>query len=189
MDVLIVLVVMIGVLRGVTTGAVRQVVSLLGTIVAIVLGLELMHVVGGIVGAVLGAGELIQPALGFIIVFAVLQIVLLIASRLLEAVLKALKLNPLNRVAGAVLGGLKAVLILSVVLLMLGFFDMPDPENREASVLYEPVAAVFPATWDHVARYLPYMQELSDKFGREIEEVLRADAPEEPNESDEENEP
>lgn len=172
LDVLIVLIVAFGILRGVTTGAIRQVISLVGTIVAIVLGLELMNVVGGLVGAAIGLSEALEPVLGFFLVFLAIQIGLLFGAKILEAAVKMLKLNPLNRVAGAVLGALKTLLILSVVFLVMGFFDVPEEENRRASVLYEPVASVFPATWDYVARYLPYMRDLSEQFGQEIESVL-----------------
>lgn len=170
LDVLIILVVAVGILRGVTTGAVRQVVSLLGTIVAIVLGLELMHVVGGLLGGSLA--DPLQPVIGFLVIFIGIQIALIFGVRLLEAAMKWFKLNPLNRIAGAFIGALKALLILSVLFLALGFFEIPEEENRNASVLYEPVAAIFPVTWNYVARYLPYMQDLSDQFGDEIEGVL-----------------
>lgn len=177
LDVLIVLVVTFGILRGVTTGAVRQIISLFGTIVAIVLGLELMNVVGALFGAAFGLSEPLQPALGFFVVFLVIQVGLLFGARLLEAAIKLLKLNPLNRLAGAVIGALKTLLILSVLFLVMGFFDVPEEENREASVLYAPVATLFPTAWDFVAEYLPYMRDLSDKFGREIESVITEQAP------------
>lgn len=172
LDVLIILVLAFGVLRGVTTGAVRQIVSFVGTLVAIVLGLELMVVVGRLVGQMFGLAEALQPAVGFLVIFIVIQIALVIGVRLLEAAIKMFKLNPINRVAGAVIGAAKAVLILSVLFLVLGFFNVPEEENRNNSVLYEPVALVFPRAWNYAAEYLPYMRNLSDKFGKEVESVL-----------------
>lgn len=172
LDVLIVLVVAVGVLRGVTTGAIRQIVSLLGTVVAIVLGLELMNVMGGLLGRSFGMSDPLQPVVGFLVVFIVIQIALIFGVRVLEAAVKMFKLGPLNRVAGAFIGAAKTLLILSVLFLALGFVNVPEEENREASVLYEPVASVFPTAWNYIAQYLPYMRDLSDQFGEEVEGVL-----------------
>lgn len=175
LDVLIILVLAVGVLRGVTTGAIRQVVSFVGTLVAIVIGLELMGVVGRLVGQLFGLSDALQPAVGFLVIFITIQIALVAGVRLLEAAVKMFKLNPLNRLAGAVIGAAKAVLILSVLFLVLGFFNVPEEENRNNSVLYEPVALVFPTAWNYAAEYLPYMRSLSDKFGKEVESVLTGD--------------
>ena len=172
LDVLIILVLAVGVLRGVTTGGVRQIVSFVGTLIAIVLGLELMAVVGRLIGGMIDLAEPLQPAVGFLVIFIVIQIALTIGARVLEAAIKMFKLNPLNRIAGALIGAAKAVLILSVLFLGLGFFNVPEEENKNNSVLYEPVAMVFPRAWNYAARYLPYMRNLSDKFGKEVEGVL-----------------
>lgn len=168
LDILIVLGLGLGLIRGIATGAVRQIVGFIGLIVAIVLGLELMNTVG----SALGIGGEVQPVIGFIVVFLVIQILLFVGVRLVEAAMAALSLSPVNRLAGGVVGTCKAALMLSVLFLVLGFFDVPESENRERSALYEPVAAVFPNTWDYVARHLPHVRRVSDRFGKEVESAL-----------------
>lgn len=168
LDILIAAGLLIGLARGMSTGAVRQVVGLAGTVLAIVLALELMHPVGNAIGGILGAGAGIVPILGFIVVFAAVQLALYVLAKVIETSLKMLRLSVLNRAAGAVFGLCKATLLLSVLFLVLNFFNVPDSQNREVSVLYGPVAAVFPATWDFTARRFPAVRDLSDRFGEEV---------------------
>lgn len=172
LDILIAIVLIVGLARGVTTGAVRQIVSFLGTVAAIILALELMSPIGRFVGDAVPMADAIEPTVGFVVVFLAIQLGLLFAVRLVEAGIKAFRLTPVNRLVGAGVGTLKAALLLSVVFLVLGFFEMPEQENRQASVLYEPVASVFPATWEYAARHLPMVRNLSDRFGKDVEAVL-----------------
>ncbi|MEX0822646.1 MAG: CvpA family protein [Rhodothermales bacterium] len=172
LDILIAIILVVGIVRGVVTGAVRQLISFLGTIVAIVLAMEVMDPVGAAAGNLLPMTESLEPVVGFITVFVAIQVVLLLAVRFIEAGVKALKLSPVNRVIGAAVGACKAALILSVLFLGLEFFDVPEEDNRDASVLYEPVASVFPVTWDYVALHLPMVRNLSDRFGKEVDRVL-----------------
>lgn len=168
LDIIIVVVLIVGLVRGVATGAVRQVASFVGTIVAIVLGIELMAPVGD----ALGVGESLEPVVGFVVVFAVVQLTLIFLVRMVETAINVVKLNPLNRLVGGVVGTGKAALLLSVLFLVLGFFEMPERENRDASTLYEPVASVFPRAWDYLAARLPHVRNLSDRFGKEVEDIL-----------------
>lgn len=180
LDILIGIALLIGIGRGLVTGAVRQLVSFAGTLVAIVLALELMTPVGEALEAWLPMNDSLEPIVGFIVVFVLIQIAALLVVRLIEAGIKAFKLRPVNRAFGAVVGGLKAALILSVLFLVLGFFDVPEDRNRTASILYTPVASVFPATWNYAARHLPAIRNLSDRFGKEVEATLSDRLPEAP---------
>ena len=168
LDILIAVGLLIGLGRGLSTGAVRQIVGLAGTVLAIVLALELMHPVGNAIGGILGAGASIVPILGFIVVFAAVQLALYVLAKIIETSLKMLRLSMLNRAAGAVFGLCKAALLMSVLFLVLNFFNVPNSQNREVSVLYGPVAAAFPATWDFAARQFPAVRDLSDRFGEEV---------------------
>lgn len=177
LDILIGIVLIIGLARGLATGAVRQIVSFAGTVVAIVLALELMDPIGSVVDRAIPMADSVEPVVGFIVVFLALQLVLLFLVRLVEAGIKVFRLSMVNRVVGAAVGVCKAALILSVLFLVLGFFDVPEEENRDASMLYEPVASVFPAAWDYAARHLPEVRNLSDRFGKEVEEALSVRLP------------
>lgn len=172
LDILILIALAIGVVRGFMTGAVRQVISFIGIIISIVLAIELMNPVGRLAGNALGVAESLQPALGLLAVFLIIQIGLFFAVRAVESVVKTFRLSTVNRVLGGAAGMAKTALILSVVFIGLAHLEVPERENRENSILYAPIAGALPATWDYVSAHLPRMKSLSDRLGEQARQVI-----------------
>lgn len=163
-----------GLIRGFVVGAVRQVASIAGLIVAFLLSVQLMQPVGALVTSSLGFSEAIGPIAGFIVIFVGVQLLFLALSRLLERVIETLSLSLLNRAAGGVLGGFKAALLLSVLFLVLGGMQMPGEQSREQSVLYRPVAGALPKTLEAASPYVPAAREASETFGQSAQPQIRS---------------
>lgn len=161
-----------GGIRGLSTGATRQVVSTVGWLVAFALAAVLMGPIGATVVESLGASPRTAPVLGFLVVFVGVLAAITAAGHAFRKALEAIKLGGLDKLAGGVLGGLKAAFGLSVMLLVTGFTPLPGGEpwlissdTREESVLYGPVRAVAPAAWRFVRAAAPGLQRtLADKF-------------------------
>lgn len=157
-----------GLIRGFMVGAVRQVASLIGLVVAFFLSVQLMHPVGALIVSSLGLSEAVGPIAGFIVLFVGVQLLFLALSRLLERVLETLSLSLANRAAGGALGGFKAALLLSVLFLVLAGMEMPSEQVRDRSVLYAPVAKALPETLDAASPYLPAAKRASETFGQTV---------------------
>lgn len=168
LDGFIVLVVAGGLIHGSTVGAIRQVTSLIGFLVAFLVGVQLMHPVGRLVVARLGIADTVAPVVGFAVLFVGIQLLFYLLSRLVERVIETLSLSLVNRAAGGALGAFKAALLLSVLFLVLSSVQMPGAETRKQSVLYGPVAGVLPKTLDAASAYLPAAKRASETFGREV---------------------
>lgn len=147
-DLIIVLAVGVGLLRGLFTGAVRQILSIVGLVAAVLLALQFATLVGEEVTGFFDWSAEYSTPLGFVVVFILVQTVAFILAHLLEGVFKALKLSFLNRAAGGIVGGFKAVLVLSAVFFVLNFADYPEDSMRQESRLYTHVATVLPFAWD-----------------------------------------
>ncbi len=163
-----------GLIRGFMVGAVRQVASLLGLVVAFFLSVQLMHPVGGLIVSSLGLSEAAGPIAGFIVIFVGVQLLFLALSRFLESVLETLSLSLVNRAAGGALGGFKAALLLSVLFLVLSGMEMPQEKTRQKSVLYSPVASALPKTLDAASPYLPAAERASETFGTSIRPKIQS---------------
>lgn len=163
-----------GLIRGIQVGAVRQVASLLGLLIAFFAAVQLMGPVGTLVAQSLGLSTEVAPLVGFVVLFVGVQLVFLALSRLLEAVLDSLSLGVANSVVGGALGGFKAALLLSVLFLVGAQVTLPGPNTRDASVLYGPVATVLPTTWDTASRYVPVVKSVSEEFGQQVRERVPA---------------
>ncbi|PSQ95782.1 MAG: colicin V production CvpA [Bacteroidetes bacterium SW_9_63_38] len=157
-----------GLLRGFVVGAVRQVASIAGLIVAFLLSVQFMHPIGALIVSSVGLSEAVAPIAGFVVIFVGVQLVFLALSRLLEQVLETLSLTLLNRAAGGALGGFKAALLLSVLFLILAGMDVPSPKTRQQSALYAPVARALPKTLHAASPYFPAAKRASDTFGHTV---------------------
>lgn len=169
LDGFILLVLVGGAISGFHAGLIKQVTSLLGMVLAFLLGMQLMEPVGALAADSLGFSPALAPVVGFILVFLLVQLVVFALTKLIEAVLGALQLTVVNRVAGSAVGTFKSALILSVLFLALGYLSVPGPQSRSTSVLYQPISSVVPVTWDFAASQLPALGRLTDRFTRNVQ--------------------
>ena len=172
LDVVLGVVLAVGVWRGLRTGALAQVVGTVGWLAAFVVATALMGPVGGVVAAGLGVSERLAPVLGFVAVVAAVVGALTVVAHVLRKAAEAVKLGGVDRLAGGLVGGLRAAFGLSVLLLTTSYAPIPgggpvivSAEAREASVLYDPVEAMAPEVWGAVRTVTPGLQAaLVDKF-------------------------
>ncbi|MEM1041967.1 MAG: CvpA family protein [Bacteroidota bacterium] len=162
----------LGVWRGVRAGALSQLVGTVGLVVALWLAAGAMGPVGDLVVASLGLSDRLAPVLGFGVTFAAVLSALTFAAFLVRRALALLKLGAVDKLAGAGFGGLRAALVLSVLLLVTSAVALPGgapllvgEETREQSVLYAPVQTLAPSAWDLFCALAPGLQDtLLDKF-------------------------
>lgn len=170
LDIIILVILAGGLALGIKSGLIKQVMSFVGVVVAFLVSLHLMDSVGVLASNSLGVSEGIAPYIGFVLVFIAVQILVFALVRMVEALIGALKLSVVNRFLGGALGALKAAVVLSVAFLVLGLLNVPERETRDESVLYEPVSAVLPTSWDYISEKLPEVEHLTDDM-QDDEEV------------------
>ena len=162
----------IGVWRGLRTGALLQLVGTVGWVLAFVVGTALMTPIGLAISASLGTSERTAPVIGFIVTFGAVVAGLTAIAHVTRKTLEAIKLGGVDKLGGAVVGGVRAAFGLSVVLLAGAVAPIPGggpvligEDTREASLLYGPIEAIAPELWDVVRTITPGMQEaIVDKF-------------------------
>lgn len=169
LDGFILLVLVGGAVSGFHAGLIKQVTSLLGMILAFLLGMKFMEPVGTLAAGSMGFSPALIPVVGFILVFLLVQLVVFALTKLIEAVLGALQLTLVNRVAGGAVGLFKSALVLSVLFLALGYLSVPGAQSRATSALYQPIWSVVPRTWEFAATQIPALGRLSDRFTRDVQ--------------------
>lgn len=161
-----------GLLRGVMVGAVRQIISLVGLVVAFLFALQFMRPVGELVAAWFDLAETVGFIAGFVVTFVGIQLIFVVLSRLLEQVLETLSLTLVNRAAGGAVGGFKAALLLSLLFMVLATMNVPSQETRQRSRFYEPIAQALPWTVEATAGWLPAAKRMSDEWGERLRPQL-----------------
>lgn len=83
------------------------------------------------------------PLISFSVTFLLIVIMVFLIAKLIEKTVKSAGLGLPNRLAGAVLGAAKSIIIISIALLLLNKYDstgvLIKNETKEKSLLYKPI--------------------------------------------------
>lgn len=168
LDWFILIVLIGGLIRGYTVGAIRQIGGLIGIVAALLFSVEFMESVGTMIVESIGLAPSLAPLAGFTVLFLGVYLLFLALSRLVEQVFQSLSLSFVNRTAGGAVGGLKAALLLSLLFLVLGGMEMPGQQTRKDSTFYQPVAQLLPRTIEATEEWLPAAKKAADQLGRRV---------------------
>ena len=124
MTVLIIVVALIGALVGYIQGAIKQIANLAGIIVGLLLAVTAYDKFGKVLADFTGAEETTADIIAFIAIVILFPIVLGIIASLLTKAIKVIHLSLLNRVAGAIVGAVGYLLILSVAFNVFYFINV-----------------------------------------------------------------
>jgi len=102
--------------------------------------------------------------IAYIVTFVIVVVLIFLLGRFLTGIVKTVGLGIVNRLAGALLGIAKGMLIASLLFLL---FSKIDPhqslftaQHKKGSVLYKPVSAVAPAVIPLIQKYTTQVQEM-----------------------------
>lgn len=155
--------------KGAVNGLVKEVLNIVGIILAIFITFNYLDMFSGIIAPLFDEGASFIPFLsGALLFIGTLGIVALIAYAAKEF-LKAIKLSSINRILGAVFGGLKSALIVSTILLLLAGFNLPGEQARKQSYLYSYIIYVAPAAYNVVAVVYPGAENYSKTLSENLE--------------------
>ena len=160
-DWIIIGVIAVGTVLGFSKGALRQIATLVGLVAGLLLARALYFTVGERMAVEFGTSATVSQIIAFFLIWILVPIALLWVASLLTRVLEVVHLGILNRLAGAVLGGVKYALIVSLAIQLVQFIDPKDqllPKGtKEKSAMYYPmeeVGEVFVPTIKNVTKEL-----------------------------------
>lgn len=156
--------------KGAVNGLVKEVLNIVGIILAIFLTFNYLDAFTGIVAPLFEDGASYVPFVsGAILFIGTIGVVALIAYGTKEF-LKAVKLSLVNRILGAAFGALKSGLVVSAVLLLLAGFNVPAEDARNDSYLYPAVIYLAPLTFNGVALIYPGAENYTETLKANIGE-------------------
>lgn len=148
LDIIILIFLLIGVIRGYLTGFVIQSLTLISIIAGIWLAVKYNHLLTPYIDKLFHVNEKTGAYLSVVIIFIAVILFSFLLGWLLTKVIDKTALGFINRVSGAIFGLLKFAFILSVLFLLIGKFDargkLMKEQYKSESRLYEPVAKIAP---------------------------------------------
>lgn len=142
--------------KGVVNGIVKEVLNILGITLAVFLTFKYMDGLSILIRPFFeDEAAAYIPFLSAALLFIGTMGAVALIAYLTKELLKAVKLNLVNRILGAIFGVLKSGIVISTILLLLAGFNVPKKEARDASLLYPYVIYLGPWTYEVVALIYP----------------------------------
>ncbi len=112
------------------------------------------------------------PVASFILTFIVVVVVVYFIGKILEKLVNMVALGFLNKLAGSFFGILKAVIVLSIALLIINQFndDLISHQKKKNSFLYGPISRIAPILWNSLEDF-NFNDSKIEEFKEEIEEI------------------
>lgn len=139
-DFLILIIILVTLLRGAISGLVMQLASLAGVVLGAIFAGQLSDYLAPRIIEFVGGSPHIIGVLSYIVAFLLIFLGMFLIGKAIQSALEALKMNALNRMAGAVFCSLKWMILSSIILNLIVELDQKQyvikDEVREHSISY-----------------------------------------------------
>jgi membrane protein required for colicin V production len=146
LDLLLALPIVFGLIRGFMKGMIVELTSIMALILGVYGAILLSNSLAEFLAKHFDWSRDIIAIIAFALVFAAILILVHLLARIIERGIKLAALGLVNKLAGALIGGLKMALVVSVLLLIVDkidrHMDFVPADEKSKSLLYEPVANV-----------------------------------------------
>ena len=168
-DVIILVPLIIGALSGFKKGFIMEVISLLALILAVIGGFHFLHWGIALLQKHFELSGQLLPFLSFILIFVAIVILVNLVGKALQKIIQMAFLGGIDKMAGAVLGGLKWIFFLSILVWAFQVFGVEVPEHlQQKSFFYGYVVGIAPFTVDLFGYIIPASSDLLDKISELI---------------------
>ena len=121
-DIIVLVAVGFGLIRGWTNGIIKEVAGMVGVILGVWAGLRLAWVFADYYQENFEVPEAVIPLIAFLSAFLLVLIVVIMIGRLLRKILEKAALSGFDKIAGALFGGLKLAFIVGTLVGLVGYY-------------------------------------------------------------------
>lgn len=142
-DIIILIAVGVGAVRGFMKGFIRQLASILGLVVGLLAAKALYVSLAETLCPVVTDSMTVAQVLSFIMIWIAIPLIFTVVASVLTKAMEVISLGWLNRLLGAGLGALKFLLLAILLVCVIEFIDsdnrLIDETKKDASLLYYPI--------------------------------------------------
>ena len=158
----------VGVIQGLMKGSMKELASVVGFVAGLLLARALFGTVAEQLAPALGTSITIAQILSFILIWVAVPIGCSLVASVLTKALDVVNLGWLNRLAGAMLGAVKMMLLVGIGIYVLEYIDpkseMVSKTTKKASVLYTPMKELVDQCLPVVKDMTEDIKEVTDKI-------------------------
>lgn len=159
LDIIIIIPLLLFAWQGYKKGFIIEVATLAALILGLYFAFYFSDYSASLLNEYFTIDEKYMAALSFIVTFIVVVIAVIAVGKVLQKFIDIILLGFLNKAAGAVFAIIKGALILSILILIINYFDanqnLIKEEYKEKSIFYEPIADFAPQlyAWLHLENF------------------------------------
>jgi len=159
LDMVIIACAIAGFVHGLFTGIIKQVISLVSLVIAILLSGTIAKIINHWVELHLRnvnehLSSSIQGIIYYIVAFVLIISLFAVAAKLVDSIINHTPVGLINRFSGALFGGFLWLICLSMALNFVSLFDSQSrlikKPLKEHSICYEPVRMLFPTVFPYI---------------------------------------
>ncbi len=136
-------IIILGAIWGFAKGFIKQLASLVGLIAGLLIARALYISVGERLAIETGMSVTVGQIVAFFLIWLCVPLIVSICASMLTKAIEVIHLSFINRFLGALLGGIKFILFISLVVYFIEYVDSQNKfissGNKKASVLYYPM--------------------------------------------------
>ncbi len=153
--------------KGFTKGFIIEIASLAALMLGLYGGIHFSGFVAGYLSKWFEIKSDYVPLISFSVTFLLIVIVVFLVAKGVDKLVKSAALGLPNRIAGAIIGAAKTIVILSVVILLTNKYDKNGlflkDEIRNNSLLYNPISKLIVQIYPSVSETLSNVFEAENK--------------------------
>jgi membrane protein required for colicin V production len=148
-DIILVIPLAIGAIRGFARGFVMEAAALIGLIAGVFLAALIADILGKIAAELFDWNVMTFKIIIFVVIFVIVVLLINMAAKFIEKLFKLTGLNIINRIAGIGAGIIKWAFVLSVVLIFFNYLNRSEilmsEKTQNESFLYNRISGFVPA--------------------------------------------
>ncbi len=169
LDIIIGIIILFAFYKGAKQGLFVTLASLIGLVLGVIGAVYFSDYAADYIGDKVSWSEQIVNLVAFAVTFLVIVLVVGLAGKTLTKVADFAALGLVNKILGGVFNGLKYAFIISVIFMFINASSFASgfiisEEKKEASILYEPVAALAPLVMPHILEKVDELKPDEDKY-------------------------
>lgn len=167
LDIIIVIPLVYGMIKGFYNGLVREITALLALVVGVYVAINFSEYLEPKVVEVLGGYEQFVSIIAFGVLFLVTVLLIKTLGFVVDKLTKALALGIVSRFLGGIFGLLKVLVIFSFLLFVITDYNLVDKKTKNDSVLFKPLVDVAAIITPQLKKH----QSILDKVNKEAEKA------------------
>ena len=169
-DIIILVVIGLGVIQGLIKGSIKELAAIVGFVAGLLLARALFGTVAEFLAPALGTSITIAQILSFILIWVAVPIGCSLVASVLTKALNVINLGWLNRLAGALLGAVKMMLLVGLGIYVLEYID---PKSEMISRATKRTSLLYGSMKEFADQCLPVFKDMTDDIKDVTDKMIK----------------